>query len=66
MYPHESDNTMLFSLLVLVLFTLFVGSIEISFDQSIIDFAILSKWLTPSQNLFHPNSNYSMNWYADG
>nr|YP_010854455.1 NADH-plastoquinone oxidoreductase subunit 5 [Calamus henryanus]WGM65039.1 NADH-plastoquinone oxidoreductase subunit 5 [Calamus henryanus]WQB40428.1 NADH-plastoquinone oxidoreductase subunit 5 [Calamus tetradactylus] len=63
MYPRESDNTMLFPLLVLVLFTLFVGSIGISFDQGVMDFDILSKWLTPSQNLFHPNSNYSVNWY---
>nr|YP_009466754.1 NADH-plastoquinone oxidoreductase subunit 5 [Acrocomia aculeata]YP_010709768.1 NdhF [Acrocomia totai]YP_010884902.1 NdhF [Acrocomia intumescens]AUS84141.1 NADH-plastoquinone oxidoreductase subunit 5 [Acrocomia aculeata]WCS40896.1 NdhF [Acrocomia intumescens]WCS40982.1 NdhF [Acrocomia totai]WGM63324.1 NADH-plastoquinone oxidoreductase subunit 5 [Acrocomia intumescens] len=63
MYPHESDNTMLFPLLVLVLFTLFVGSIGISFDQGVMDSDILSKWLTPSQNLFHPNSNYSVNWY---
>nr|YP_009946005.1 NADH-plastoquinone oxidoreductase subunit 5 [Phoenix canariensis]QOE56653.1 NADH-plastoquinone oxidoreductase subunit 5 [Phoenix canariensis] len=62
-YPHESDNTMLFPLLVLVLFTLFVGSIGISFDQEVMDFDILSKWLTPSQNLLHPNSNYSVNWY---
>nr|YP_010858731.1 NADH-plastoquinone oxidoreductase subunit 5 [Aiphanes chiribogensis]WGM72474.1 NADH-plastoquinone oxidoreductase subunit 5 [Aiphanes chiribogensis] len=62
-YPHESDNTMLFPLLVLVLFTLFVGSIGISFDQGVMDSDILSKWLTPSQNLFHPNSNYSVNWY---
>nr|YP_009687522.1 NADH-plastoquinone oxidoreductase subunit 5 [Astrocaryum aculeatum]QDW76270.1 NADH-plastoquinone oxidoreductase subunit 5 [Astrocaryum aculeatum] len=63
MYPHESDNTMLFPLLVLVLFTLFVGSIGISFDQGVMDSDILSKWLTPSKNLFHPNSNYSVNWY---
>nr|YP_009334706.1 NADH-plastoquinone oxidoreductase subunit 5 [Camassia scilloides]AEX96589.1 NADH-plastoquinone oxidoreductase subunit 5 [Camassia scilloides]APO11599.1 NADH-plastoquinone oxidoreductase subunit 5 [Camassia scilloides] len=62
-YPHESDNTMLFSLLVLVLFTLFVGSIGINFDQGVIDFDLLSKWLTPSTNFFHPNSNDSSNWY---
>nr|ATL22624.1 NADH-plastoquinone oxidoreductase subunit 5 [Beilschmiedia pauciflora]QWL23159.1 NADH-plastoquinone oxidoreductase subunit 5 [Beilschmiedia yunnanensis] len=62
-YPHESDNTMLLSLLVLVLFTLFVGSIGIPFDQEVIDFDILSKWLTPSINLLHPNSNYSVDWY---
>nr|YP_011021166.1 NADH-plastoquinone oxidoreductase subunit 5 [Brocchinia paniculata]WQM20768.1 NADH-plastoquinone oxidoreductase subunit 5 [Brocchinia paniculata] len=61
MYPHESDNTMLFPLLVLVLFTLFVGSIGISFDQGVIDFDILSKWLTPSTNLLHSSSNYSVN-----
>nr|YP_009864287.1 NADH-plastoquinone oxidoreductase chain 5 [Philesia magellanica]QKE32282.1 NADH-plastoquinone oxidoreductase chain 5 [Philesia magellanica] len=63
MYPHESDNTMLFPLLVLVLFTLFIGSIGINFDQGIVDFDILSKWLTPSTNLFHLNSNSSVNWY---
>nr|UXC96236.1 NADH-plastoquinone oxidoreductase subunit 5 [Parahellenia malipoensis] len=62
-YPHESDNTMLFPLLVLVLFTLFVGSIGIHFDQGVIDFDILSKWLTPSTNLFHPNLSYSVDWY---
>nr|YP_010912143.1 NADH-plastoquinone oxidoreductase subunit 5 [Tillandsia marnieri-lapostollei]WIL88333.1 NADH-plastoquinone oxidoreductase subunit 5 [Tillandsia marnieri-lapostollei] len=61
MYPHESDNTMLFPLLVLVLFTLLVGSIGISFDQGGIDFDILSKWLTPSTNLLHSSSNYSVN-----
>lgn len=60
-YPHESDNTMLFPLLVLVLFTLFVGSIGIHFDR--IDFDILSKWLTPFTNFFHPNSNDSSDWY---
>nr|UXO94234.1 NADH-plastoquinone oxidoreductase subunit 5 [Smilax riparia] len=64
MYPHESDNTMLFPLLVLVLFTLFIGSIGIHFDQEgVVDFDILSKWLTPWTNLFHGNSNYSVNWY---
>nr|YP_010878087.1 NADH-plastoquinone oxidoreductase subunit 5 [Mesoamerantha guatemalensis]WHE19883.1 NADH-plastoquinone oxidoreductase subunit 5 [Mesoamerantha guatemalensis] len=61
MYPHESDNTMLFTLLVLVLFTLLVGSIGISFDRGVIDFDILSKWLTPSTNLLHSSSNYSVN-----
>nr|YP_009347995.1 NADH-plastoquinone oxidoreductase subunit 5 [Cardiocrinum cordatum]APW82246.1 NADH-plastoquinone oxidoreductase subunit 5 [Cardiocrinum cordatum]QKE31429.1 NADH-plastoquinone oxidoreductase chain 5 [Cardiocrinum cordatum] len=63
MYPHESDNTMLFPLLILTLFTLFMGLIGIDFDQGIADFDILSKWLTPSRNLFHKNSNYSVNWY---
>nr|YP_010725261.1 NADH dehydrogenase subunit F [Zephyra violiflora]WDW32474.1 NADH dehydrogenase subunit F [Zephyra violiflora] len=62
-YPHESDNTMLFTLLVLVLFTLFVGSIGIHFDRGVIDFDILSKWLTPSTEFFHPNSNFSVDWY---
>nr|WIL99272.1 NADH dehydrogenase subunit 5 [Meliosma myriantha var. discolor] len=62
-YPHESDNTMLLPLLVLALFTLFVGSIGIPFDQVGMDFDILSKWLTPSINLLHPNSNNSFDWY---
>ena len=52
-YPHESDNTMLFSMLVLVLFTLFVGAIGISFSQEGIDF--LSKLLIPLQHSFYIN-----------
>nr|UEK22242.1 NADH-plastoquinone oxidoreductase subunit 5 [Amana edulis]UGW52825.1 NADH-plastoquinone oxidoreductase subunit 5 [Amana tianmuensis]WAB66115.1 NADH dehydrogenase subunit F [Amana anhuiensis]UGW52903.1 NADH-plastoquinone oxidoreductase subunit 5 [Amana tianmuensis]USH59149.1 NADH-plastoquinone oxidoreductase subunit 5 [Amana edulis] len=63
MYPHESDNTMLFPLLILALFTLIMGSIGIKFDQGVTDFDILSKWLTPSTNLFDQNTNYSVNWY---
>nr|YP_010166938.1 NADH-plastoquinone oxidoreductase subunit 5 [Tulbaghia violacea]QRW36170.1 NADH-plastoquinone oxidoreductase subunit 5 [Tulbaghia violacea] len=60
-YPHESDNTMLFPLLVLVLFTFFIGLIGIDFDR--IDFDLLSKWLTPSTKFFHPNLNDSSDWY---
>uniref|UniRef100_Q3V4Y7 NAD(P)H-quinone oxidoreductase subunit 5, chloroplastic n=2 Tax=Acorus calamus TaxID=4465 RepID=NU5C_ACOCL len=63
MYPHESDNTMLFPMLVLVLFTLFIGFIGIPFDQGVIDLDILSKWLTPSINLLHSNSGDSFDWY---
>nr|YP_010294462.1 NADH-plastoquinone oxidoreductase subunit 5 [Typha sp. 11CS3675]ULQ68198.1 NADH-plastoquinone oxidoreductase subunit 5 [Typha sp. 11CS3675] len=63
MYPHESDNTMLFPLIILVIFTLFVGFIGINFDEGVIDFDILSKWLTPSTNLFSPTSDYSVNSY---
>nr|QGQ49270.1 NADH dehydrogenase subunit 5 [Habenaria ciliolaris] len=63
MYPHESSNTMLFPLLILVLFTLFIGSIGISFNGGIIDLDLLSKWLTPSTTFFHPNFNSSENWY---
>nr|AWI71560.1 NADH dehydrogenase subunit 5 [Alstonia scholaris] len=59
-YPYESDNTMLFPLLVLGLFTLFVGSIGIPFNQEGMDFDILSKWLTPSINLLHQKST---DWY---
>nr|YP_010828325.1 NADH-plastoquinone oxidoreductase subunit 5 [Asarum splendens]YP_010828326.1 NADH-plastoquinone oxidoreductase subunit 5 [Asarum splendens]WFF45711.1 NADH-plastoquinone oxidoreductase subunit 5 [Asarum splendens]WFF45712.1 NADH-plastoquinone oxidoreductase subunit 5 [Asarum splendens] len=62
-YPHESDNTMLLPMLVLVLFILFVGSIGIRLDQGIMDFYILSKWLTPSINLLHKSSNPSLDWY---
>uniref|UniRef100_UPI00315C6B03 NADH-plastoquinone oxidoreductase subunit 5 n=1 Tax=Habenaria aitchisonii TaxID=1827168 RepID=UPI00315C6B03 len=63
MYPHESSNTMLFPLLVLVLFTLFIGSIGIPFNGRIIDLDLLSKWLTPSTTFFSPNFNYSEDWY---
>nr|YP_009696206.1 NdhF [Kissenia capensis]QEJ82974.1 NdhF [Kissenia capensis] len=62
-YPYESDNTMLFPLLVLVLFTLVVGAIGIPFNQEGMDLDILSKWLSPSINLLHQDSNNSMNWY---
>nr|AAF08174.1 NADH dehydrogenase subunit F [Hydrangea macrophylla] len=62
-YPYESDNTMLFPLLVLVLFTLFVGAIGIPFNQEGRNLDILSKWLSPSINLLHQDSNNSMDWY---
>nr|YP_009729865.1 NdhF [Caldesia grandis]QHW08201.1 NdhF [Caldesia grandis]UDZ59794.1 NADH-plastoquinone oxidoreductase subunit 5 [Caldesia grandis] len=62
-YPHESDNTMLFPMLVLVLFTLFIGFIGIPFDQRIIDSDLLSKWLTPAESFFHTNSHSSVDWY---
>nr|WFP43751.1 NADH dehydrogenase subunit 5 [Dioscorea collettii] len=63
MYPHESENTVLFPLLVLVLFTSVVGLIGIPFDQGVVDFDILSKWLTTSTTPFQNNSNYSVDWY---
>nr|YP_010174134.1 NADH-plastoquinone oxidoreductase subunit 5 [Coleus scutellarioides]QSJ54886.1 NADH-plastoquinone oxidoreductase subunit 5 [Coleus scutellarioides] len=59
-YPYESDNTMLFPLLLLVLFTLFVGSIGISFKT---DFDILTQWLAPSIHFVHQKSNDSTDWY---
>nr|URQ18512.1 NADH-plastoquinone oxidoreductase subunit 5 [Adoxa moschatellina] len=62
-YPYESDNTMLFPILVLVLFTLFVGFLGIPFNQEGVNLDILSKWLTPSINLLHKNLNNSMDWY---
>nr|YP_009711174.1 NADH dehydrogenase subunit 5 [Triosteum himalayanum]QGI24589.1 NADH dehydrogenase subunit 5 [Triosteum himalayanum] len=63
LYPYESDNTMLFPILVLVLFTLFVGFLGIPFNQEGVNLDILSKWLTPYINLLHPNFNNSMDWY---
>nr|CUR07946.1 ndhF [Acacia websteri] len=62
-YPQESENTMLFSMLVLILFTLFIGVIGISFNQEGLDLDILSKSLIPFIDLLHPNSNNSENWY---
>nr|QWQ52161.1 NADH dehydrogenase subunit 5 [Pimpinella diversifolia] len=62
-YPYESDNTMLFPILVLVLFTLFVGYLGIPFNQEGVYLDILSKWLTPSINLLHQNLNNSIDWY---
>nr|YP_010884109.1 NADH dehydrogenase subunit 5 [Helleborus argutifolius]WIW41784.1 NADH dehydrogenase subunit 5 [Helleborus argutifolius] len=62
-YPYESDNTMLFPLLVLVLFTLFVGSIGIPFSEGRINLDILSKWLTPSINFLYSNSTNYFDWY---
>nr|ACC93209.1 NADH dehydrogenase subunit F [Adenocaulon chilense] len=62
-YPYESDNTMLFPILILVLFTLFVGFLGIPFNQDGVDLDILSKWLTPSINLLHKNLNNSIDWY---
>nr|ADO17483.1 NADH dehydrogenase subunit F [Craspedia glauca] len=60
LYPYESDNTMLFPIIILILFTLFVGFLGIPFNQ---DVDILTKWLTPSINLLHKNSNNSIDWY---
>nr|AMC31049.1 NADH dehydrogenase subunit 5 [Ceanothus herbaceus] len=63
-YPQESDNTMLFPMLVLVLFTLFIGFIGIpffnQFNQEAMDLDILSKLLNPAINLLHPNPNTSV------
>nr|YP_009872743.1 NADH-plastoquinone oxidoreductase subunit 5 [Ctenolophon englerianus]QKT26983.1 NADH-plastoquinone oxidoreductase subunit 5 [Ctenolophon englerianus] len=65
-YPHESDNTILFPMLVLLLVTLFVGTIRIPFNQFSqegMNLDILSKLLTPSLNFLHQNENNSANWY---
>nr|YP_009439004.1 NADH-plastoquinone oxidoreductase subunit 5 [Merxmuellera tsaratananensis]ATG81996.1 NADH-plastoquinone oxidoreductase subunit 5 [Merxmuellera tsaratananensis] len=67
-YPHETGNTMLFPLLILLLFTLFIGFIGIHFDNGVMnngisELTILSKWLTPSINSFQESSNSSINSY---
>uniref|UniRef100_UPI0030FF3A4F NADH dehydrogenase subunit F n=1 Tax=Tripterospermum filicaule TaxID=308437 RepID=UPI0030FF3A4F len=64
-YPCESDSTILFPLLVLGLFTLFVGSIGIPVNQEQggVYPDILSKWLVPSINLLHIESKNSTEWY---
>nr|YP_010143203.1 NADH-plastoquinone oxidoreductase subunit 5 [Salomonia cantoniensis]QQL04324.1 NADH-plastoquinone oxidoreductase subunit 5 [Salomonia cantoniensis] len=62
-YPHESDNAMLFSMLVLVLLTLFVGFIGVSFNRGGVDFNILSTLLIPSINLLDKNLKNSWDWY---
>ena len=65
-YPYESDNTMLFPMFVLSLFTFFVGVRGIpftQFNQEAIELNILDKWLTPSINLLHESSTDSENWY---
>nr|YP_009583724.1 NADH-plastoquinone oxidoreductase subunit 5 [Eriachne pallescens]QBL05509.1 NADH-plastoquinone oxidoreductase subunit 5 [Eriachne pallescens] len=67
-YPHETGNTMLFPLLILLLFTLFIGFIGIHFDNGVInngisELDILSKWLTPSRNFLQESSNSSINSY---
>ena len=67
-YPHETGNTMLFPLLILLLFTFFIGFIGISFDNGATDngiagLTILSKWLTPSINFTQESSNSSINSY---
>nr|YP_010715233.1 NADH-plastoquinone oxidoreductase subunit 5 [Myricaria laxiflora]WDE21420.1 NADH-plastoquinone oxidoreductase subunit 5 [Myricaria laxiflora] len=62
LYPYESDNTMLFPLIVLILFTSFIGFIGIPFNYKGINSDILSKWLTTSINLLYQNSNHSFDW----
>nr|YP_010635988.1 NADH-plastoquinone oxidoreductase subunit 5 [Leptoboea multiflora]WBQ48373.1 NADH-plastoquinone oxidoreductase subunit 5 [Leptoboea multiflora] len=62
-YPYESENTMVFPLLVLVLFTLFVGFLGIPFNQERTDLDILTKWLAPSINLLHQKTNDLIDWY---
>ncbi|KAK3153089.1 hypothetical protein QOZ80_2BG0167490 [Eleusine coracana subsp. coracana] len=62
-YPRETGNTMLFPLLILLIFTLFIGSIGIHFDNGTSELTILSKWLTPSISFFHECYDSSINSY---
>nr|YP_010699048.1 NADH-plastoquinone oxidoreductase subunit 5 [Euphorbia helioscopia]QJQ26683.1 NdhF [Euphorbia helioscopia]WCH61546.1 NADH-plastoquinone oxidoreductase subunit 5 [Euphorbia helioscopia] len=65
-YPRESDNTMLFPMLVFVLFSVFIGAIGIpfnQFNQEELKLDILSKLLNPSFNLLHENEKNSVDWY---
>nr|YP_009574308.1 NADH-plastoquinone oxidoreductase subunit 5 [Uvaria macrophylla]QBM32022.1 NADH-plastoquinone oxidoreductase subunit 5 [Uvaria macrophylla] len=62
-YPRESDNTMLLPLLILFLFTLFVGSIGIPFERLGTGFDILSKWLIPQITFLQKSLDYSVDWY---
>nr|UTA97966.1 NADH dehydrogenase subunit 5 [Papaver radicatum subsp. laestadianum]UTA98053.1 NADH dehydrogenase subunit 5 [Papaver radicatum subsp. macrostigmum] len=62
-YPYESENTMLFPLLILGFVTLCVGFIGTPFDYRGMELDILSKLLTPYINLLHPNLSNSVDWY---
>nr|QFO87390.1 NADH-plastoquinone oxidoreductase subunit 5 [Silene cambessedesii]QFO87552.1 NADH-plastoquinone oxidoreductase subunit 5 [Silene adscendens]QFO87471.1 NADH-plastoquinone oxidoreductase subunit 5 [Silene cambessedesii]QFO87714.1 NADH-plastoquinone oxidoreductase subunit 5 [Silene cambessedesii]QFO87876.1 NADH-plastoquinone oxidoreductase subunit 5 [Silene cambessedesii] len=62
-YPPESDNTMLFPLVVLIVFTFFIELIGIPFNQEGIELDILTKWLTPPVNPLHLPLKNSVDWY---
>uniref|UniRef100_UPI003001CB94 NADH-plastoquinone oxidoreductase subunit 5 n=1 Tax=Didymocarpus purpureobracteatus TaxID=411098 RepID=UPI003001CB94 len=62
-YPSESANTMVFPLIILVLFTFFVGLIGIPFNQERTYLDILTKLLSPSINLLHQKTNEKIDWY---
>uniref|UniRef100_UPI0030FE74A9 NADH-plastoquinone oxidoreductase subunit 5 n=1 Tax=Sabulina tenuifolia TaxID=1155345 RepID=UPI0030FE74A9 len=62
-YPLESNNTMLAPLIVLILFTFFIGFIGIPFNQEGIGLDILTKWLTPSISPLDSTSKNSVDWY---
>nr|YP_010443430.1 NADH-plastoquinone oxidoreductase subunit 5 [Arenaria serpyllifolia]UTE94304.1 NADH-plastoquinone oxidoreductase subunit 5 [Arenaria serpyllifolia] len=61
-HPSESDNTMLFPLIVLILFTFFIGFIGIPFNQDGMGLDILTKWLTPPVNPLYLSSKNSFDW----
>nr|YP_010601756.1 NADH-plastoquinone oxidoreductase subunit 5 [Shivparvatia glanduligera]WAM61333.1 NADH-plastoquinone oxidoreductase subunit 5 [Shivparvatia glanduligera] len=62
-YPSESDNTMLFPLIILILFTFFIGFIGIPLNKEGIELDILTKWLIPPVNFLHSTSKKSVDLY---
>nr|WIU43997.1 NADH-plastoquinone oxidoreductase subunit 5 [Pseudostellaria heterophylla] len=62
-YPSESDNTMLFPLIILILFTFFIGFLGIPLNKEGIKLDILTKWLTPPVILLHSTSKNSVDLY---
>nr|YP_009684252.1 NADH-plastoquinone oxidoreductase subunit 5 [Pseudostellaria heterophylla]QDP18186.1 NADH-plastoquinone oxidoreductase subunit 5 [Pseudostellaria heterophylla] len=62
-YPSESDNTMLFPLIILILFTFFIGFLGIPLNKEGKELDILTKWLTPPVNLLHSTSKNSVDLY---
>nr|USG97999.1 NADH-plastoquinone oxidoreductase subunit 5 [Pilea alpina] len=62
-YPHESDNTMLFPILLLGLCTFFIGLIGIPFfNRNGLQLDILSRVLTPSINLLPQKQKIVTGW----
>nr|YP_009668521.1 NADH-plastoquinone oxidoreductase subunit 5 [Heteroscyphus argutus]QCW59296.1 NADH-plastoquinone oxidoreductase subunit 5 [Heteroscyphus argutus] len=59
LYPKESNNMMLFSLTLLAISTLFIGSIGVFFSQNQVESNFLSNWLhlsiNPSNNVYSEN-----------
>nr|YP_010500712.1 NADH-plastoquinone oxidoreductase subunit 5 [Cerastium glomeratum]UXB55958.1 NADH-plastoquinone oxidoreductase subunit 5 [Cerastium glomeratum] len=62
-YPSESDNTMLFPLIILILFIFFIGFIGIPLNKEGIELDILTKWLTPPINFLYSTSKNSIDLY---
>nr|YP_009000219.1 NADH-plastoquinone oxidoreductase subunit 5 [Silene paradoxa]AGZ18210.1 NADH-plastoquinone oxidoreductase subunit 5 [Silene paradoxa] len=62
-YPPESENPMLFPLIVLIVFTFFIEFIGIPFNQEEIALDILTKWLTRPVNPLHSPLNNSVDRY---
>nr|UPV72436.1 NADH-plastoquinone oxidoreductase subunit 5 [Cephalotaxus sp. JW-2022a]UPV72518.1 NADH-plastoquinone oxidoreductase subunit 5 [Cephalotaxus sp. JW-2022a] len=59
-YPKESSKAMLLPLVVLGIFTLFVGLIGVPFFRGRMSYEILSQWFTSSMN--HFDENHPDNW----